>query len=323
MGKKKTPLEWAYEHSEHLRNAKERLMSLSVSNQINNFLQSLDESEYRPGYWTILKNISLAYCINPFGVILNSYKMRDTVFLDLFSGAGITPLKGINAGEHKWIIGSPIIASRMTNYPYQEYIFGDINKNYLDLLSQILKCQNDNSDIKINYSILPPNDANNNFEVVYDVIKNRYVFAYIDPTGFQWNWESMERLIKLRRFDILMNFQTREIDRSTSTDRIKQFFGPYSNKLDECKNCDEKLNLYIKQLNDLGLYANSIRIGKDRTDQYYYHLIHISRKNTYSNILTNLKRWIEVFTGETIKKIWNDLDKDVRQKSIMNNFNNK
>jgi len=321
MGKKKTPLEWAYEHTENLRKAKENLMSLSVSNKIINYIKSLDDSEYKPGYWTILKNISLAYCINPFVVILKSHNMKDTIFLDLFSGSGITPLKGINTDEHKWIVGSPIIASRMTNYPYQKYIFGDINKNSLDLLSQILKCQNDNSNSKIRYNILPPNDANKNFEMLHNQIKNRYVFAYIDPTGFQWNWESMEQLIKFRRFDILMNFQTREIDRSTTTDRIKQFFGPYSNKLDECKNCDEKLGLYIKQLNDSGLYVNSVRIGKDRTNQYYYHLIHISRKNTYSNILTDLKQWIEVFSGETIKKVWNDLDRDIRQKSILNNFN--
>jgi len=67
----------------------------------------------------------------------------------------------------------------------------------------------------------------------------------------------------------------------------------------------------------MGLYVNSIKIGKDRSDQYYYHLLHISRKNTYLRIINDLKRRIESFTGETIRLIWNDLSINIRQKSII------
>lgn len=317
MGKTKTPLEWAYEHTANLKTAKERLIASSVNSEIDTYLQSLSDTEYRPGYWTILKNITLAYCINPFGVILNRYNIRDTVYLDLFCGSGITPLKDIVTNENKWIVGSPIIATRMTDYPYQNYFFGDINKKSLELLNQILECQNKNSDKKIDYNILPADDANNNLDLILDKLKNKYVFAYIDPTGFQWNWESMEKLVKLNMFDILMNFQTREVDRLTSSDKIELFFGQTSDKINTCKTCDEKLDLYIKQLNDKGLYVNSIKIGKDKTNQYYYHLLHISRKNTYAKIIQDLQRRIEVFTGKTIRLIWNDLSKDVRQTSII------
>ena len=164
MGKRKTPMEWAYEHTENLRKEKENLMDSPVNPEVNNYIQSLSDNEFRPGHWTILKNISLAYCLNPFGVILNKYKITNTVFLDLFSGSGITPLKDVLTNENKWIIGSPIIATKMTDFPYQYYFFSDINNKSLKLLNQILKCQNKDTDKIINYTILPANDANNNFQ---------------------------------------------------------------------------------------------------------------------------------------------------------------
>ena len=244
-GKGKTPLEWAYEHSKNLKNAKEELMHTSVLTQINEYLLSLDNNRYKPGYWTILKNISLAYCINPFGVILKKYNINDTIFLDLFCGSGITPLKDTNTSNPKWIVGSPVISTQMTDHPFQKYYFGDINRKSIQLLNPILETLNKKSNMKINYEILSANDANENFNRIQKDLENKYVFAYIDPTGFQWNWRSMERLLRFKRFDILMNFQTREVDRIHTMDKIKKFFGPCASEIKICNNCDEKLDIYI------------------------------------------------------------------------------
>jgi three-Cys-motif partner protein len=320
MGKKKNPMEWAYEHTANLKIAKDRIKNISVNDQIKQYLDNLNENEYRPGYWTILKNISLAYCINPFGVILKSHRIFDTVFLDLFCGSGITPLKDETSNEFKWIVGSPIISTQMTNHPFQKYIFGDLNKKSINLLNRLLESQNNDLKLNRNYDILNPNDANENFKDIYDQIQNKYVFAYIDPTGFQWNWESMLKLTRLKRFDILMNFQTREILRILSTDRLERFFGPSIEKIRECKNCDEILELYVNQLMGLDLKINSIKVGKDNTNQYYYHLLHISRRDSYSRIINDLKQRIETFSGDSIKSIWNDLNIGVRQKSILNGY---
>jgi three-Cys-motif partner protein len=320
MGKKKSPMDWAYEHTTNLKNAKDTIRNISVNNEIDIYLENLTETEYKPGYWTILKNISLAYCINPFGVILKSYHIFDTVFLDLFSGSGITPLKDEASNDFKWIVGSPIISTQMTDHTFQKYIFGDINKKSLELLNQILESQNTYIKLNINYEILNPDDANTNFEKIYDQIKNKYVFAYIDPTGFQWNWKSMLKLTNLKRFDILMNFQTREIERILNSKRLEYFFGPDIDKINDCKNCDEILELYIDQLKKLNLKINSVKVGKDKTNQYYYHLLHISRRDSYSRIINDLKQRIETFSGDSIKSIWNDLDVGIRQKSILNGY---
>ena len=81
-------------------------------------------------------------------------------------------------------------------------------------------------------------------------------------------------------------------------------------------NSDEKLNAYITQIKEFGLNVIPIKIGMDRTNQYYYHLLHISRLDTYENIILDMKDRVERFNGKSIKMIWDDLHGHSRQTSL-------
>lgn len=309
-----SPYKWAYKHTQNLKKQKEILENMSVINDIDNYISNLNVNDYSPGYWTLLKNISLAYCINPFGVILKKNDMNDTVFLDLFSGSGITPMKDPSKEKIEWTVGSPIISTVMTDYPFKKYYFCDTNENSRILLENIMESLEQEKNIIIDYET-SPEDANRCFQSLYDDVKTNYVLAFIDPTGFQWDWVSMERLLKLRRFDIIMNFQTSQVDRIPG-EKEKLFFGPCAEDLSTCRDREDKLKLYISQIEDLGSYVSDIRIGKDTTDRYYYHLLHISPRYSYKDIITTLKDKVERFTGKSIKKVWDDLYGYSRQETL-------
>lgn len=307
-------MEWAYEHSKKLKEKKNDLSKFDVNSDIIDYLNKCNQSDYSVGFWTILKHISLAYCINPFGLILKSNNIKNTIFLDLFSGPGITPLKELDDSKSKWIVGSPVISTQMTDYPFTKYYFNDKSGKAIELTKKILVELNEKSIEKRDIEFFQE-DANVIIKKILPKIQNNYIFAFIDPSGFQWNWDSMKLLLNLKRFDIILNFQTRQIDR-IPIEKVETFFGPCSTEIENCDNCDEKLNVYFDQIKKFNLNVISIKIGMTRTNQYYYHLLHISPLGSYKNIIESLKNRIEIFDGKSIKMIWNDLDKDYFQQSL-------
>ena len=303
MPPKKTPMEWAYEHAGHLRNKAKELEKGPAQSKIKSYLDYIYESEYQDGHWTILKNISLAYCLTPFGIILDRSGIKNTVFLDPFCGSGIAPLKDSPDGSKKsWTVGSPIISTMMTDYPFQHYEFGDTSNKSIKNLDELLSAY-DNMGLSISRNCI---DANELIESCCSRHSKKYIFAYLDQSGFQLDWNSLIPLFKLSMFDIIINFQTRLAERLPDSKK-RDFFGPGYENLAICSNCDEMLDVYIDEIRKFGLNVTSMRIGKERGDRYYYHLLHISRKDSYLSIVNTCKERVESFQGESIKKIWNDL----------------
>jgi three-Cys-motif partner protein len=312
MAKRKTPMEWAYEHAGHLRNKAKEIEDGPAKDLITDYIGSLTESDYQVGHWTILKNISLAYCLTPFGIILDSNKITNTLYLDPFSGSGIAPLKDSpDSKKLSWTVGSPIISTMMTDYPFSLYEFGDISSKSIRNLDELFN-EYDDMGLQINRNCI---DANELIQACCANHQNKYIFAYLDQSGFQLKWKSLEAIFRIRKFDIFLNYQTRLVERLPD-DKIREFFGPAHENVPKCSNCDEILEVYLDEIRKRGLYVTPIRIGKDRTDQYYYHLIHISPKDSYDSIVNGLKNKIESFQGESIKTIWNDLAGFSQQQSL-------
>ena len=190
-----------------------------------------------------------------------------------------------------------------------------LKKKSVKLAKEIIDELNTKSKEKRNYKIFK-NDANEAIGDLIPEIQSSYVFAFIDPSGFQWNWTSMEQLLRLQRFDIIMNFQTREVNRLPKG-KEETFFGPCAEKVCYCTNCDEKMMAYIKQIEEFGRFVTPIKIGMNQTNQYYYHLLHISPLDTYRSVITDLKSRIETFNGESIEEIWHDLLGNVRQTTFL------
>ena len=310
-----TPFEWAYIHTGNLRKKKDKIMELDSYQDICQYMEDLNPNRYSPGYWTILKNISLAYCINPFGVILDHHGIKEKIFVDLFCGAGITPIKSPESEESVWTLGSPLISTLMNNHPFSMHYFCDKNSDSLELLEKLLCEINEKWNFNINYEIIQ-GDAN---EIALKLLpllkKKKYTMFFIDPTGFQYDWKSLEMLMSIDKFDIFFNFQTRQVKRIPKEKQMK-FLGECVEDFTSHSTCDEILDSYINQLKKIGMTVTPIRIGMSPNDQYYYHLIHIARLSSYQRIPLTAKRQIEKFTGKSIKTVWNDLHGYERQKSL-------
>jgi three-Cys-motif partner protein len=273
VGVRKTPMQWAYEHTGNLRSKSDVILKGPAKNVIQSYLESVTEQDYQVGYWTILKNISLAYCLTPFGTILKSNRIKKTLFFGPFCGSGIAPLKDPNGTKTSWTLGSPLISTTMTDYRFKFYIYGDNSKKSIKTLKDIFSANN-NFRRKVT---IQESDANDLIKSVCEKYENYYIFAYLDQSGFQLEWDSLMLLLDSKMFDIIINFQTRQVDR-IGEEKKRKYFGPSFNELQKCVNCDEILDKYVSHISKKGVYVTKIRIGKDRTDQYYYHLLHISKR---------------------------------------------
>ena len=316
---KQSPLEKIYKHAANLKKKCDTICTGDIKDRMNDYVSSLTEEDYQVGHWTLLKHISLAYCINPFGVILNKrYKAIDRVYLDAYSGSGISPLKEENGSPIKWTIGSPLIASTMTDFPFSYYLFNDKDEKSLELLDSVLK------DLSISNFEIHNMDANNFIINSIPKIKDKYVFAFLDPTGFNINWESLCSIFQCNMFDIFLNFQTRSVDRyisSATEEHKKLFFGESYEAVKNATNCDDVLDCYISAIEKHGMHVEKIRIRVNRTQQYYYHILHISRERLdYHGIVRDLKEIIESQNGASMKRIWDDVTGNQRQSSLRLEF---
>jgi three-Cys-motif partner protein len=304
-------MQWAYEHAGHLRRKSNEIKEGPAGFHITSYLESITDQDFQVGYWTILKNISLAYCLTPFGIILDRNKITKTLFLGPFCGSGISPLKDPEGIKTSWTVGSPIISTSMTDYPFKTYVFGDKSKKSISTLGNIFSAHNNfNRNLSINIS-----DANDLIKEVCENTTAKYIFAYLDQSGFQLKWDTLDLLLDTKAYDIILNYQTRQIER-IGKEKKRTYFGPVFSEVMKCSNCDEILDRYVNYICDKGLFVTKIRIGKDRSDQYYYHLLHISKKDSYKEIVDYLKSKVESFDGRSIQRIWNDLTGYSRQESL-------
>ena len=71
-------MQWAYEHTGNLRKKSDEIQEGPTGQFITNYLANITDQDYQVGYWTILKNVSLAYCLTPFGIILDNNRIKKT-----------------------------------------------------------------------------------------------------------------------------------------------------------------------------------------------------------------------------------------------------
>lgn len=126
---------------------------------------------------------------------------RPRYYVDLFSGPG----KCIDR-RGEICDGSPFIAIK-TNPPFTNFIFVDIMEDYCKAMRKRLK-RTPNVNVK-------RGDCN---DLVSDVLSMMNTldpcFVFLDPFGLELKWETVERLSKKRRIDLLINFPVGAVCRS-------------------------------------------------------------------------------------------------------------
>lgn len=143
-------------------------------------------------------------------------------YVDLFAGPG----KCIVRPEGIDIDGSPLCALQL-RHTFDRYFFVDISKENTECLQKRIQ----------NLSISPHGtflvqDCNKAIPVISEQLgPNFLTVAFMDPTGFQLDFASIETLVRNRRVDLIINFPYRALQRvipralSARSSELDRFFG--------------------------------------------------------------------------------------------------
>jgi len=189
---------------------------------------------------------------------------RSRFYVDLFSGPG----KCIDSTDEV-CDGSPLIAIK-TNPAFTDFIFVDINEDYCKALEKRLE-GTPNTNVK-------SGDCNEKVNEVLSMM-NTYdpCFVFLDPFGLDLKWETVRKLSKKRRMDLLINFPVGAICRSMKKEGAE-------NTVTDCLGTDEWLdlkghgrssriqlrNLYMEKIHKFFKFASPKLVYNQKNVPLYY-----------------------------------------------------
>jgi len=199
---------------------------------------------------------------------MKSKPWRERYYIDLQAGPGKNSIAG------QVYLGSPLIALT-AKVPFTRYRFNELGKNgEFEALNQRVEASSLYDRVK-----LYQQDLNSVVHEICDEIEQRdrdFVkgawpclnVAFLDPEGLELHWATVERLAKMQRMDLIINFSTQGLNRLYGRigeqgvlDIFDRFFGT-----DEWRNLEGLksneasirrrawINFYRKRLEPLGYY---------------------------------------------------------------------
>ena len=206
----------------------------------------------------------------------------NAVFIDLFAGPG----KCIIKGKEKEIDSGGIRALNRNDASFNNYYYFDIMQANVDALQQRIE-KNFGVHIKCGDSNILVDD------LVQELLKHhyRYHFAFIDPFSPQaLKFDTLKRLAKLIRMDMLINFPIGAIKRNLKTwmnrsDTILDDFlgtGEWRQEIKESTRDNTfrvLIEIYKKQLISIGYPKEGLRAASS-DNEIYSGLPTVSIRNT-------------------------------------------
>mgnify|MGYP001606046319 CR=1 FL=1 len=252
---------------------------------------------------TPLKLVFLDYSLKIYVSIIHNHIKNSNFFdkmfyIDLFCGSGLDRLKSKN----DLLIGSPFIAILNHRLKFNSFFFCDNNKDYYTTLkSRIEVLGIPNTDIS-------KEDCNLEIDKIIETIKKSkksHSFFFIDPYSTEFNWASMNKVLKIYG-DVLFTFMTPAINRirdsafaqsNNKTEVLDKFFGDKSWN-NPAKDVVEIYKENILKIREKGL-IESVRIAD------YYDLIFITNKtkkeNRWMRGIIKAKKEIESNSKQAVK----------------------
>jgi len=220
-------------------------------------------------------------------------------YVDLFSGPGLCVVEDTS----REILGSPLLAARQ-RYPFSELYLNDVDTRAMDALRQRLR----GADAEIQLRALDCNEAASEARAVLEKPHTLGV-ALIDPTAFQIRFESIERMTRGLKVDLLITVMTGFIRRFMEDpgfiDRLDSFFGSTDwRSLIELREGGEQvtnrhlLDAYQERLRALGYIHvyDHVRITNSKSSTIY-HLVFASKHERGAEFFQKISR--VRFTGQT------------------------
>ena len=178
------------------------------------------------------KLLAMEGYINRFITSMCSRGWRELYFIDLFAGPGKNRF-----GNDEVLLGSPLVALTARD-SFTKYRFAEIDPGNCATLSRRVDSSERRDHVKIFQGDC--NEVVN--EIVREIIKTDSVFveglwsslslAILDPEGLELRWDTVEKLGRMNRMDLIINFSTSGITRNArkflntgNTEKIDRFFG--------------------------------------------------------------------------------------------------
>lgn len=247
--------------------------------------------------------------IHRFITSMHKKPWRALFYIDLMAGPGK------NRFSDGYLLGSPLI-SLNSKYAFTHYRFVESNSTNYESLRERVNASERKNLVRILQGNC--NDLVDNIVSEISIIDSRFIegkwpslnLAFLDPEGLELKWETVQKLGKMNRMDLIINFSTNGITRnaqkfldSGKTDSIDLFFGTdewqevyRAAAGDSTRVRRALLDLYKKRLGTLGYQV----VEPDPTDE----LVFKSSKNVqlYTLLGASKDKLGEKFWRDTIAK---------------------
>ncbi|QRF76143.1 hypothetical protein Thermo_01660 [Thermoplasmatales archaeon] len=271
MGRKKYPYDWF----------RKRLGFLTE----NDVFKKVNDLGYapvltsRPGAWTILKEMLLAYYAPSYLTILRKQSwIKRLVFLDLFSGSGIIGIEGLKRNY----LGSPLVITKCIGDKYfDEYHFIESEKAKIDQLEKVFNVVGKPVGTEFHQG-----DCN---KIIPNILRKLSDFGthslvFIDPFSMEIDFDTI-RLLGQIGCDLIVNVATEEILRpikqwranpSWNEPTLDRFFGSseWKQKLANVEKDEDIYNYYADLITNQAYKKKPIgtKIQKTINGHHYFIL---------------------------------------------------
>ena len=148
------------------------------------------------GIWIRQKYYYLKRYLDIFSKGMKNKWSGNLTYLDLFAGPGRCLIEAVNKEED----GSPLIALQ---YDFKKYVFIEESKELLEALKA--RCKNSPKFDRIEFI---EGDCNNVADkIISNVDPAGLNLIFIDHTGIDLHYKTVERIVKAKRADVLINVQ--------------------------------------------------------------------------------------------------------------------
>jgi len=310
--KKMSDRDWL---EKHLRS----LMEMGTPIQEKDCSLPVEPPTYDKGYWTGLKLMLLKYYIPTY---LNILAPRGRVaYCDPFAGPGLNII-----GDRKIPVpGSPMVsvAHAGTKHRFNYYVFGDIRDDYTKALQHRVEGYEDENGIVVtgDNSYINTIEANKLAHLVPELFSEHNIdhcLFFIDPEGVEFRWESLEFLMsQCENSDLIILFPSAGLRRlvgrkdEAAWRTIRDFIGPGSEDLQQGSSEEETIELYRRNLSNLGKEI-STEIQIKSSGPFHYHLIpavgRTYRNSPWFRVFEEAKLRIERCKGDVLGIIAQQID---------------
>ena len=267
------------------------------------------------GTWSALKLIVHVATVNMYTTVISDH-YNDWFYIDALAGSGVS----VYGDEDEIFLGSPLLAAKNAAEPFTKMYFIEKDREKAAALEKRLEAAFNGSDLQIT----PPEcgyevyvgDANQELQRVtrnmWKVAKRdgRASFnhlTFIDNQGLDLNWKGIKQLAPEPTGDLLINFPTSAVLRSSGHAGSEKAMTDYhgGDMWQSANGKEELLETYKRRLSSVEKTEQVVTNIDSGTKNYQYDMIYATREtrggSDYINAIEYINDFVEAVDGADVE----------------------